>query len=129
MKKKITKVILIILGIFAAIILAFTIFLSRGLSIKDDVIKSIDISKVTDGVYQGEYSGNRFANKLEVTVADGKISDIVIIKDMMVAAPEVSSKLFDEVKNEQSLQVDAVSGATVTSKAYLKALENAFSGK
>lgn len=129
MKKKVLRVVFIILGVLAAIILVFTIFISRGLSIKDDVIQNIDISQVPDGVYPGEYSGNRFANKLEVTVADGKISDIAIVKDMMVVIPDVSSKLFDEVKSEQSLQVDAVTGATVSSKAYLKALENALSGK
>jgi uncharacterized protein with FMN-binding domain len=35
------------------------------------------------------------------------------------------AKLFDRVIEAQSLQVDAISGATLTSKAYLKAVENA----
>ncbi len=44
---------------------------------------------------------------------------------MMISVTEVSLKLFEEVKTEQSLQVDTVSGATVSTKAYLKAIENA----
>lgn len=129
MKKKILRVMFIILGILAAIILVFTIFISRGLSIKDDIIQNIDISKVPDGVYQGKYSGNRFANELQVTVVDGKISNIVIVKDMIIAIPDLSAKLFDEIRAEQSLQVDTVSGATVSTKAYLKAVEDALDEK
>jgi uncharacterized protein with FMN-binding domain len=33
------------------------------------------------------------------------------------------------VIDEQSLQVDAVTGATITSKAFLKAIENALTGQ
>ena len=35
------------------------------------------------------------------------------------------NNLFDEVIKSQSLQVDVISGATLTSKAHLKAVENA----
>ncbi|NLJ39781.1 MAG: FMN-binding protein [Candidatus Atribacteria bacterium] len=38
---------------------------------------------------------------------------------------ELSKKLFDQIIQKQSLQVDTVSNATVTCNAYLKAIENA----
>jgi len=123
--KRKRKAIMVIVGIIAVIVLGFVIFLAVGLNLKDAVIKPIDISKIQDGTYKGELTGSRFANKLEVTVSGGKITDIKILKDMMVAIPNVSSKIFGEVIKNQSLQVDCVSGATVTSKAYLKALEEA----
>ena len=62
-------------------------------------------------------------------VADGKIIDIKIIKDMVVPITDVSFQIFEAVKEEQSLQVDCVSGATVSSKPYLKSLEVALYGK
>lgn len=124
MKKK-KKVFLIILGAFLLIIAGFLVFLSTGLNLKNAAIKNVDISSIPDGTYMGEISGNRFGNKLEATVSGGRIVDIRIVNDMAIAVPDVSSKIFAKVLESQSLQVDSVSGATVTSKAYLKSLENA----
>ena len=124
MKKK-KKVFLIILGAFLLIIAGFLVFLSTGLNLKNAAIKNVDISSIPDGTYTGEISGNRFGNKLEATVSGGRIVDIRIVNDMAIAVPDVSSKIFAKVLESQSLQIDSVSGATVTSKAYLKSLENA----
>jgi uncharacterized protein with FMN-binding domain len=41
----------------------------------------------------------------------------------------VSEELFQRVIAQQTTQVDAVSGSTVTSRAYLKAIENALTLK
>jgi uncharacterized protein with FMN-binding domain len=124
------KVVLIVVGIIIVIIAAFVIFLSSGLnSGKNLVINDIDLSKISDGIYKGEYSGGRWSNTLEVTVKDHKIIGIKIIKDVTFAGNDTSGKIFDSVVGKQSLNVDAVSGATVTSKAYLKAVENALSQK
>lgn len=123
MKKK--RVFLIVLGIFAVIIAGFVLFLFNGLGLKNAAIKNVEISKVPDGTYAGEVTGSRFGNKIETTVRRGRIIDIKIAKDMAIAVPDVSSKLFSRVMESQSLQVDCVAGATVSSKAYLKSLEDA----
>lgn len=39
--------------------------------------------------------------------------------------PEVTEELIGRVLEEQSTKIDAVSGSTVTCKAYLKSIENA----
>lgn len=63
------------------------------------------------------------ANKVELTVSSGKVSDI---KELITAAKfDKTQVIYDEIKNKRSLQVDAVSWATLTSKAILKAVENA----
>lgn len=131
MKKKRTglMVVFIILGVLVVAIGGFASFLMIGQNVKDATIQSIDVSKIADGTYDGSYSGGRFGNQLEVTVLSGKITDIKIVRDMVVPAKDVSSKLFAEVEQDQKLDVDAVSGATVSSKAYLMAVENALSGK
>jgi len=40
---------------------------------------------------------------------------------------DIGEKIFQKVKEKQSLEVDAVSGATVHTKAVLKSIENALS--
>ena len=122
-KKK--KVFTIALGVFLIAAAGFALFLSIGLGLKDAPVKPLDIAQVPDGTYAGELKGSRFANKLEARVSGGKITDIRIKDDMAVVIPGVSSQIFSQVMQNRLLQADCVSGATVSSKAYLKALEDA----
>ena len=70
---------------------------------------------------------------VEVEIVDGSISDIRILKgavDDTGAAQEIGSgktaaDLFDAVVAQRTLQVDTISGATLTCNAHLKALEQA----
>lgn len=105
-------------------------YLSRGLSSGSElVINGVDLSSVEDGTYVGQYTGGRWANEVSVEVQNHQITNVTLVKDVTFAKPEVTSALFAKVLQEQSILIDAVSGATVTSKAYLKAMENALSGK
>lgn len=119
------RILLIVLSLITVIVAGFLVFLFIGLDLKETPVMPVAVSQVPDGTYTGELTGSRFSNKLEVSVNGGKIVSILIVKDMAVVVPEVSSQLFDRVIDSQSLQVDCVSGATVSSKAYLKSLENA----
>lgn len=123
--KKRKKVLIIALGVFLTAAAGFALFLSIGLGLKDAPVKPVDITKLPDGTYAGELKGSRFANRLEARVSGGKITDIRITDDMAVEIPGVSSQIFSQVMQNRLLQADCVSGATVSSKAYLKALENA----
>jgi uncharacterized protein with FMN-binding domain len=67
------------------------------------------------------------ANKVQVTVSSGKVTDITILEHKERPTPELTDKLYNSVIESQSLQVDTISGATLTSKAYLKSVENALS--
>ncbi len=110
--------------------LGAVIWMTNGLSkYKKMTIADIDLSKVEDGTYEGRFSGGRWSNTLEVTVKDHRITRIELEKDMKTSSKDTSRKLFDSVIDGQTTLVDTVSGATVTSKAYLKAIENALSGK
>lgn len=116
----------IVLIIVAVIFVFFFIFASTGLKKVGKLnIGKIDLPKLDDGVYMGEFKGYRWSNHLEVTVKNHQIIGIKIIKDVVFGASDLSKKLFDQVIQKQSLQVDTVSNATVTNKAYLKAIENA----
>lgn len=92
-------------------------------------LNAVDFGKLKDGVYTGEYEGGMYkwrANKVQVTVTSGKVSDIKLISSSDPGKDNTEQKsLYDRVIQEQSLQVDAISGATLTSKAYLQSVENA----
>lgn len=95
---------------------------------KNLTINNIDFKNLKDGVYIGEYEGGMYkwrANKVQVTVSKGKVTDIQILEDKEKQTKEFTGKLYNRVLDEQSLQVDTISGATITSKAYLKSVEDA----
>lgn len=119
----------IILGI--VILLVLTIggagfFITRGLeSGKAMTINHIDASQFKDGIYEGKYKGGRWSNEVSVVLEDGKITKINVVKSVFIEKPEVTGKLISNVIEKQDTVVEVISGATVTSKAYLKAVENA----
>jgi uncharacterized protein with FMN-binding domain len=90
-------------------------------------VTELNLSEIQDGVYYGEYTlnpeavaANRTA-KVEVTVANGKITDIKLIESFDIPA------IRETVIEKQSLKfdVDAISGGTYSKVVILKAIENA----
>ena len=104
--------------------------LTRGLEEALAVeINDVDLLEVEDSVYEGSYDFERWANTLSVTVIDHRITAIAIVKDVKYPKQEVSDDIFHKVIEAQSLKVDAISGSTVTSKAYLKSMEHALASQ
>jgi len=92
-------------------------------------LNAVDFSRLKDGVYTGEYEGGMYrwrTNQVEVTVAGGKVTGITLVSSKFGDdAAKLTDPLYDQVVEQQTLQVDAVSGSTLTSKAALQAVENA----
>jgi uncharacterized protein with FMN-binding domain len=88
-------------------------------------VGKVDFSKLKDGVYEGQHKGGRWSNKVRVAVASGKVTGIEVVRDVWLPKPELTKQVVGDVIASQSLEVDIVSGATVTTRAYLKAMENA----
>lgn len=124
--KGLLVVFILIVLIFAGGILYINMGLETGLNVE---INGLDMSDVRDGVYNGSYTAGRWSNKIAVTVDDKRITDIEIVDDVTFAKPEVSDELFLRVIKAQNTDIDAVSGSTVTCKAYLKSIENALNNK
>ncbi|MHB1136106.1 MAG: FMN-binding protein [Coriobacteriia bacterium] len=88
------------------------------------VIADVDFSQVPDGVYRGAYEGwNQF--EVITTVSGGRVTQIEIADDSRDPSSAVTDEVFERVLSEQSLGLDAVSGATITTNALLKAVERA----
>ncbi len=92
-------------------------------------LNAVNFARLTDGAYHGAYAGGMFGwrvNECDVTVAKGKVTAIQLANGNDKGAGTFDYKmLYDEVIQAQSLQVDTVSGATLTTKAYLQCVENA----
>ncbi len=89
------------------------------------IINSIDLAQLKDGVYRGNYNGGRWSNEVNITLKNKRIIQIAIAKSVVFEKPEVSRELINKVIEKQDTDIDIISGATVTSKAYLKSIENA----
>jgi len=114
------------LAILIIFIVAFIYFNQGLIKYRKMVINDIDLQKIEDGKYEGEFTGGRWKNKLEVTVRDHKITDINMVQaSEMSGLKTIGEEVFKKVEEEQSLQIDAVSGATIHTKAILKSIENA----
>jgi uncharacterized protein with FMN-binding domain len=87
-------------------------------------ISDIDIREIPDGTYTGDYDVGLICAEVEVTVRDGNITGINLLKHENGRGSAAES-IISDIINKQSLDVDAVSGATNSSKVIRKAVENA----
>lgn len=136
-KRKMWIIILIIVGVIAAGSLGGILADAPGRrEIRELTFSAVDFKKLRNGTYVGECTGTRSHSrdaKVEVIISGGKISDIKILKGALDSKGKPAKltggrsidDLFNNVVESQSLQVDVISGATLTSTAHLKALENA----
>lgn len=92
-------------------------------------LDAVDFNRLKDGSYHGAYAGGMYKwrkNECDVTVSAGKVTGIQLAGSQDPGGKNTQHKeLYDRVIQAQSLQVDTISSATLTSKAYLKAVENA----
>ena len=126
--KKTAIAIAIFLGIIALVSTAMVLVLMRGMKdVLQEEIAEIDISTIEDGVYVGRYEHYRWTSKVEVVIASGQIVSISLIEDHQIPNDITSAILFQRVIDANALDVDMVTGGTVSSIAYLKAIEDALS--
>ncbi len=91
-------------------------------------IEDIDLYKISDGKYEGNFELFPVSVEVAVTIKEHQISKIDLIKhdNGKGAAAET---ILGEVVKTGSLDVDAIAGATFSSKVILKAIENALKCK
>jgi len=88
-------------------------------------IENIDLTKVNDGIYQGEAKAGSYTYKVTVKVDNHKIVNINGVNNRKSPYVTYAEGVFTKIVKQQNLSVDTVSGATTTSKAFMKAAENA----
>lgn len=124
MKKK-KKIIIILLCTILFASIGVSLYLKTLVNnVNSITVSNLNMANITDGIYVGEYSVTPVYVKVEVSVTEHKITGIKIIEHEN-GLGDKAEKIVDDVIIQQSLEVDAVSGATVSSKCIIKAIENA----
>jgi uncharacterized protein with FMN-binding domain len=108
----------------AHIVLGVTSYLAYQKAVASITYSDIDIGRVADGEYTGEYDAGYIYAKVSVAVKDGEIVSAELLEHRNERGGPAGA-ITGAVVSAQSLGVDAVSGATNSSKVIKKAIENA----
>lgn len=131
------RILLVVLAVIVFILGATVLAMEPGRrEAMDLTISPVDFGQLQDGVYTGEYRGTKDKLRdtaVQVTVSEGAVTDIQVVEGALAGEKQDTEvrngltirDLFGRVIEAQSLQVEAISGATITSKVNLKAVENA----
>ncbi len=114
---------------WGGLILALALLSGCGLKeivrVRNMPIQAVDLSRLADGIYRGEFAYASAWVGAEVTIADHTIEKIVIFQNRETKYSRLAEKTAQRVVECQRLDIDAVTGATTSAKAVLKAIENA----
>lgn len=121
---RIVMVLVVLVALIAWV--GLTVF-NRGM---DEVmaldIGSVDIAELPDGIYEGDYTQNRWSYSVQVAVNSGRIRDITITHSNHEGiVGGWNEAIIAEILQKQSLDIQGVSGATATTRALQRAVENA----
>lgn len=80
-----------------------------------------------DGIYGGKFNEAGGPYRVKVKIQNHKITEIKSIQNRESHYVKLAEGIFYKVKDSQQIDLDGISGATTTSKCFLKAIENALS--
>ncbi len=130
MKKK------LLIGLALVIILTGVYFAVQGVKrsqefakIRGMQIENVDLAQLPDQRYLGEFGYGATVYKVAVVVENHQIKDVEILHNRDSKYAKMAERVRENVLEAQALDVDVISGATTTSKALLKAMENALKSK
>ncbi len=118
------RIVLIIVVVLVVIVLLGLFAVTRGMKeIKNLTIEAPDVSQIKDGVYEGGYKKTRWNYAVKVTVKGGRIADIEVTQKPDDG--DFTAKAAQKIVDAQSVQIDTVSGASINTRAFQKAVETA----
>ena len=89
---------------------------------------TFDFSTIPAGAHRGMFTYGSFNFIVEVVAEDGNVTDIIVIQNRDNQPSIDAEAVLERMVEAQSLDVDTVSGATVSSRSLVKAVENALKG-
>ncbi|SCY90809.1 FMN-binding protein [Alkaliphilus peptidifermentans] len=125
------KKVLKILGvIFLTLVVAMiaVVFIVKSLDLPKEMaeinVNNVNLAGICEGVYSGSYDAGLVKVAVVLQVKDNKIVDITI-EEHQNGLGGKAEKIVDSIIEEQTLDVEIISGATISSNAIRKAIENA----
>lgn len=119
MKKKILVAVTVVVGllIIGAVFFKFR-YDKMVRTLESQTLEEVDLSRVADGVHSGSFGDFLVHVSLDVTVEDGRITDIEVTEQRGGPGYEALETL-DRIIEAQSPVVDVVSGATGSSRCIM----------
>jgi uncharacterized protein with FMN-binding domain len=110
---------------FLTYFLAVT-FLSPGCAvIPPPMGKKIDSEKIKDGIYQGQYTSGPVKVVAKVKIRNQSVVDIELLQHRTWKGKKAETIIPNRIIEEQSTRVDVVSGATISSRVIMNAVQHA----
>ena len=119
------KVLLVLLAAVVALGVAVFMALPRRVPVEN---ANSTLSALPDGAYTGSCENGLVLATVRVTVEQGAIAGIEILEHRN-GMGQAGEAVLERVVLAQSLDVDAVAGATASSNTLLKAVENALNSE
>ncbi|MDY6791071.1 MAG: FMN-binding protein [Thermodesulfobacteriota bacterium] len=86
----------------------------------------VDPQGLKNGVYEGEYRKGFNKVVVKVTIAEGRITDVALVKHTASWIGRKTDKIIPQrILAQQSTKVDAISGATNSSRVIMNAVQKA----
>lgn len=114
----------LILITFCFIVISNCTLIRYKKKVKNTSIGNVDFTQIPDGKYEGYYNAYLVDARVKVNMENGRLLNIELLEHKHGKGYS-GEKIIDKIVQKQSLQVDAISGATGSSKAILKAVETA----
>ena len=122
------KILLILMVILIGGVLITTYFVKKMeanlLLIAHEEILNVNLSNAKDGVFTGTHKVLPVDVEVQVSLKDHEITEIILVKHFN-GQGKAAEIIPSQVLTAQSLQVDAIAGATYSSKIILKAIQSA----
>lgn len=124
MKKKRT-ILIVILVLICLLVLAWYLINTNIVKKANNItFSNLELSYIDDGIYVGEYTLLPVKVILQVEIKNHQIHEINILEHQNGFGKK-AEVITRDIIEKQSLDVDLVSGATVSNKVILKAIDNA----
>ena len=124
--KKPLKVIGIIFGVFIlfSLITFVAMFINMGSAMDDLVYHEINLNEMQDGIYEGEANTPLVKVRVRVEVKDNRITRIELIEHQN-GFGEDAEVIIQDMVEQNTYDVEAISGATISSKVIKSAVSDA----
>jgi len=100
------------------------LFLWAAGCVTSGIGRPVRAGELKDGVYEGEFRSFPNSAKVRVTVAQGRIFDVEVVSHFASGIGRQADDVIpDRIVDEQSTAVDAVTGATNSSRVIMNAVE------
>ncbi len=102
---------------------------SESRRVREVVLPEPELSRLEDGLHTGEVRYRDGLYRLNVRIRDHRIVELQVVEGARDRRDREALAVLGRVVAEQRLNVDAVSGATRSSKLYLLAAYHALTGE